>query len=183
MSLAQFDDPEQAKAAYYGEDGPPGEDGEGGEDGWTEWTRIQQAGKWILYGQEKIPATDVRYYLTGKLPDGSQVYLNTDGKVVDERAILESMKEVNAALQKYRQRVENGNVPDNRQPTGSDPGPGNGGGGGGASGLLGSVLGALPGGPMISTLLLLAIIAGAYYYYQRSGGDLELPSVGGNSIQ
>lgn len=186
--LAQFNSAEAARNAYYsgsGGDGDTTDDGEqnGGEDGWTEWFRVDQVADWYVYGREALEEDNVQFHVTGETQDGRQVFLDTDGTISESMVVFENMDEVNAALEAFYQREEDGDVPDDDSPTGPDPGPGGapppGAGSGGGGGL--PIVNQLPVLGNLGTmgqLIAVLVIAFAVYYY-RSDGDVELPVVGG----
>ncbi len=187
--LAQFNSARAARKAYFSGSNGNG-DGDDQNDGdapaWTEWVRVDRVAEWYIYGREHNTEDRVQFHITGTASDGRRIFLDTDGTVVDNIVVMDSMDKVNAALEAYFQRDEDGDVPDDDKPTGSDPGPGpaapGGTGPGGPSSAGGiPLVRSLPIVGNFGTIgqaIVVILIVFAVYYYRNDGDLSELPIVG-----
>lgn len=135
------------------------------EAAWSEWEEINVVEPWHIYGRSHEDGERVEFVVSGVLEDETVVYLGPNGDVRDEAHIYTSIDDVEAALEAYFQNVEDGNVPDDRQPTGDappmdavdsgTPAPGSGG-----------LVDRVTSSPALA-IGLLGVAAGGYYAYQE----------------
>ncbi|APW99406.1 hypothetical protein CHINAEXTREME_17235 [Halobiforma lacisalsi AJ5] len=125
------DDAREAYQTWLEENDPEPGAGSGAGSGngddespaWGEWQRVDEAAPWWIWGRDHLEEDRSQFLIAGESDDGSAVYLNGAGEVVDEPAIFETIDEVQAALEAYFQRTGSGDVPDDRRPTGNSPAP------------------------------------------------------------
>jgi hypothetical protein len=169
--LPSMDTEDAARKAHrlWLENNQPGtqdqdQDEQGAGNGWTE---ITTRGSWSIQARET--STGKEFRVEGELPDGTIVYLAPGGEVISEPHIFPTVAAVNDALAAYRERVANGDVDEDRQPTGPPPGPPDGSDDGDkTAGTLGSIATAARSNPLLAVGAVLVI----YYLYRQYGGDL-----------
>lgn len=159
-------------------DGTQGRDGSGGDSQWGEAQHVQELPYgWQLYAQEHQSRDEVRYIIAGKNENGEVIYLAKDGTVVRSPEFYSTAEEVQAALEAYAQRMENGEVPPENQadPSQSRPSPGQvtqdaNAQESGATGFLSPILGPSGQGFGGSHVIVAAVVfGGVYYLWQRRG--------------
>ena len=119
----------QAYQTWVDENDPESEDGDdqGGDDQgdessqWGEWTKLNQAGDWTLWGRDHKQEDRSQFILASKTSDGTPVYLQPDGTVGTEPHQYTSMEAVQQALDAYETRKQNGEIPEGQRPTGNSP--------------------------------------------------------------
>jgi len=118
-----FDTEEDAVAAYQAWAEENGGDDQGGDESaqWSEWQQLREVEPWYLYSRTHQTEDRAQFLAAGQLQDGATVYLGPNGGVQDEAHLFESVEAVQAALQSYFQKAENGEIPEERQPTGNPP--------------------------------------------------------------
>lgn len=103
-----------------GEDGTQ-EDGDG-SGSWGEWQRVREVGEWTVWGRTNADTEAVQFIVASTNADGANIYLAPDGQVQQGEAhVFESFDAVRSAFEAYQQRAQNGNVPEEEQPTGNSP--------------------------------------------------------------
>lgn len=90
-------------------------------ENWGEWRKVRQAEPWWIFTRVHKSEDKVQFVVSGKIGDGSTVYLGPRGEVHDEAHIFDSVDSLRSALGAYFQAVEDGEIPDERQPNGEAP--------------------------------------------------------------
>lgn len=166
------DSEDEARRAYKqwaeenvnGEDGSDGSSGSGESGEWSEWQEVSEQYGWVIYGREHSRENRVQFFAGSETDDGTTVYLQPDGTPGQEQHIFDSQEALEQALQEYAQRTENGEVPQDRQPTGRQPNNRPSGQSESAvSGLIEAV-----GGPR-NAAIIGTLAAGGLYYAEREG--------------
>ena len=93
------------------------------EENWTEWSKVAEQAPWHIYSRQHQSEDRAQFLAAGELSDGTAVYLAPDGTVSDQAEIYDDPNALADALEAYYKKVENGEIPEERQPTGADPGP------------------------------------------------------------
>lgn len=103
----------------------PEDDEEGGDeaDQWGEWAVADEVGNWHIWGRDHLEEDRAQFLIAGELTDGTPVFLNENGMVDTVPTIFESAEETQAALDAYYSNLENGEIPEEEQPTGGNPDP------------------------------------------------------------
>lgn len=168
-------DESEARSAYQKWVDQNGEQTEDSSGAWGDWQRVRQAKPWWVFARQHQERDATQFLAAGELRDGSAVYLGPDGGVRDEPHIFESVSALEEAVKAYRRKASNGEIPEDRRPTGNKPddetvqkdgaaaaGPGPNGPGG-------------PGGLLSSTPAKIAAATGAagVAWYANEVGALE----------
>lgn len=175
---------QEARDAYqtWLDENDPGtqEEGDEGDQGeaWTEWTELNQVAGWAIWGRESQTSDAVQFLAATINGEDREVYLQPGGEIADTAHLFESQSDLQAALDAYQTRVDNGEVPEERQATGRSPSrgaiteatkTGTGSFGGPLSGLVDAV-----GGPTNAVLAVATIALVAYYLDAEGYVDLGL---------
>lgn len=179
--VPSFDTEDEARAAHAAwlEDNPEYAGSEGDDHSWTDWEKMDEDPPWHVYAREREDSGALQAVINGifELDDGDEmeVYLAPDAQIIEEPHVYTNFDDVDAALAAYAAAVESGDIPEDQQPTGADPGVGgieaavpepddSGPFGGGAGGIVSTVAS--------NPLLLVAIVVVAYLLYRRyQAGD------------
>lgn len=94
---------------------------EGGNANWGEWAKVTEVAPWWVWGREHQNADRMQMLAAGTLGDESAVYLQADGSVGEQAHIFTNPDDLQAALDAYATKIENGEIPENQQPTGNSP--------------------------------------------------------------
>lgn len=156
---------------------------------WSAWDLLEEAPPWFVFTRVLIEsegdAEGEEFLIAGENADGQEVYLHPGVAIEAEPYIYETIEGVGEALMAYFEAVENGDVPEEDQPTGNQPDddqvardagpPGRGGGpvgqrpadrqAGGVAGMIGYVLGAAFSNPLLTVVVIVAIVM----LYRRYG--------------
>lgn len=92
-----------------------------GDDEWGEWQRIRQVDPWWVFSRSHQTEDRAQFLLAGKRQDGSTVYLAPGAALQDEPHIYDSTEAMQSALDAYFRAVQNGDIPEDGQPTGDAP--------------------------------------------------------------
>lgn len=163
--------------------GTEGGDGSAREkSNWGEAQHVQELPYgWQLYAQEHKTKDKTRYIIAAKNQAGEVIYLAEDGTVVKKPVYYTSAEEIQAAIQAFAKRAENGNVPQENQPDASQGRPSSGrvtrdadkrSRTGGVSGVLSPVLGPAGEGFGGAHLVAGAVAGGGIYYLWKRRGDI-----------
>lgn len=158
-------------------DGDPNYGGEDVEDEeWSEWREIDEQAGWFIFRRQHLAEDREEFFAAGVDSQGNTVFLGPDGEIQDEEHIFESLQEVNAAIQAYASKADNGEHDGRRMPTGSSPGAGTlpgaqAGPAGGGLPLIGPAARAAGG---LGNLLLIVAVLIVVAYYLESRGHIDL---------
>ena len=163
----------EAHALWVEENPEEVEDDEGSPE-WTDWTEMDEVPPWFLYTREHVEEDRAQFLVAGKNGDGETVYLAPGGEVQSDPHIYEDPDALGDALDAYFEAVENGEIPEEDQPTGEKPDRSGiqqdtdeAESGSGAGALVGAAVEAATSNP----LLAVGVAAGGYYAYSQYGGE------------
>lgn len=138
---------------------------EDGESTWTEWDIFDEVPPWFVLYREDTASNAVQYQVGGDR-DGTVVYLNSNGEVVTEPYIFDTLEAAAAAIEAWQRRIDEGEADPANGPSGRPPDldtvneqsepPSDGG-----------MLDSLTGNPLVIGLLLGAAVLAYYYWSQQ----------------
>ncbi len=138
-TLPSYPTESDAVAAYekWAEENGAPSDGETGGDSsgtdgsndtnpenWGEWERKDQVGDWYVFGRQHNQNQSWQWMGVAVVNRGGEeveVYLNDSGDVVEEPYIWTNRAKLIEAIRAFSDRAENGDVPEEDQPTGQAP--------------------------------------------------------------
>lgn len=124
--LPHYSNEDDARAAYQAWAESNGEDGGGEQDDesneWGNWSKVSEEAPWHIYSRTHQNEDRAQFLATSTLQDDSAVYLASGGEVVDDPNVFDNADALTKALQAFYERSENGEIPEDRAPTGDDPG-------------------------------------------------------------
>lgn len=122
-ALPNYSSESDARAAFkkWAEKNGGGDQSGQGAESWGKWQKLTEQKPWHIYTRSHKTEDRQQFLAAGKLGDGGTVYLAPKGKVADEPHVYDSADALTKALRAYQQRVKNGEVPEDRRPTGDAP--------------------------------------------------------------
>jgi hypothetical protein len=163
-NLPHYDTEADAREAFAAWQDANGEDDQDQGSAWGNWSKISEEPPWHIYSRSHKQEDRAQFLAAGELEDGSAVYLAPGGEVADEPHTYDSADALTEALRAFYTRSENGEIPEDRRPTGDDPGAETvRNQAGGAGGLLEQV------GPKRAAVGA-ALVVGGYAVYQSDNG-------------
>lgn len=121
--LPHYSTEDDARAAFkaWAENSDEQDDQQQSEE-WEKWSKVSTEKPWHIYTRTHKSEDRAQFLAVGTVGGGNSVYLAPGGKVEDDPHVYDSADALSKALQAYYERANNGEIPDDRRPTGDDPG-------------------------------------------------------------
>lgn len=110
------DDAREAYGKWSGPDAP-----EQPDEQWEGWKRIRQIDPWWVFSRSHRTEDRTQFLVAGERSDGSAVYLGPNGQPRDAPYLFSSFDAARSAIETYLQAVQDGQIPEEDQPTGDAP--------------------------------------------------------------